>query len=87
VANISDLIESVMSPMGQRKVRSISTLLKIEYHIVYYWYSIQNMLLYHLTLMEVEMEPLSESLNQTWANAYTRIENSDFDQILRKVNT
>lgn len=44
------------------------------------------MLLYHLTLMEVEMEPLSESLNRTWANAYTRIENSDFDQILRKVN-
>lgn len=43
------------------------------------------MLLYHLTLMEVEMQPLSESLNRTWANAYTRIENSDFDQILRKV--
>jgi len=31
------------------------------------------------------MQPLSESLNRTWANAYTRIENSDFDQILRKV--
>jgi len=46
---------------------------------------LQNMLLYHLTLMEVEMQPLSESLNRTWANAYTRIENSDFDQILRKV--
>ncbi|KAL5234772.1 hypothetical protein ACI65C_002182 [Semiaphis heraclei] len=44
----------------------------------------KNMLLYHLTLMEVEMQPLSESLNRTWANAYTRIENSDFDQILRK---
>lgn len=36
--------------------------------------------------MEVEMQPLSESLNRTWANAYTRIENSDFDQILRKVH-
>lgn len=35
--------------------------------------------------MEVEMQPLSESLNRTWTNAYTRIENSDFDQILRKV--
>jgi len=46
---------------------------------------LQNMLLYHLTLMEVEMQPLSESLNRTWANAYTRIENSDFDQILQKV--
>jgi len=37
--------------------------------------------------MDVEMQPLSESLNRTWANAYTRIENSDFDQILRKVGT
>jgi len=36
--------------------------------------------------MEVEMQPLSESLNRTWTNAYTRIENSDFDQILRKVH-
>lgn len=32
------------------------------------------------------MQPLSESLNRTWANAYTRIENSDFDQIMRKVH-
>lgn len=46
---------------------------------------LQDMLLYHLILMELEMQPLSESLNRTWANAYTRIENSDFDQILRKV--
>lgn len=45
------------------------------------------MLLYHLTLLEVEMQPLSESLNRTWANAYTRIENSDFEQIYRKVIT
>lgn len=45
------------------------------------------MLIYHLTSMEVEMQPLSESLNRTWAQAYTRIENSDFDQILRKVHT
>ncbi|VVC35443.1 Hypothetical protein CINCED_3A000895 [Cinara cedri] len=45
----------------------------------------KNTLLYHLTLMEIEMHPLSDSLNRTWANAYTgRIENSDFDQILRK---
>ncbi|KAF0769684.1 prominin-1-A-like, partial [Aphis craccivora] len=44
----------------------------------------KNILLYYLTSMEIEMQPLSESLNRTWANAYTRIENSDFDQILRK---
>lgn len=46
----------------------------------------QNMLNYRLTLMEVEMQPLSESLNRTWTNAYTaRIENSDFDKILQNV--
>ncbi|XP_050421252.1 prominin-1-A-like [Adelges cooleyi] len=62
VGNISDLVDTVMNPMGQNK----------------------NVLLYRITLMEVEMQPLSESLNRTWAKAYTRIEHTDFDEILRK---
>ncbi|XP_050544501.1 prominin-1-A-like [Daktulosphaira vitifoliae] len=44
----------------------------------------KNILLYRITLMEVEMQPLSELFNRTWAQAYTRIVSSDFDQIVRK---